>query len=69
MAFVSIKMRGVRHLSQWSVGHAWQAWWWVSDVRELNTVLPPPSPVVSGGHPLLPPSPGTDPGRSWGSGG
>ena len=37
--------------------------------RELNAALPPPSPVVNGGHPSLPPTPGTDPGRSRGSGG
>ena len=34
---------------------------------DLNTALPPPSPVISGGHPSLPPLPGTDPGRSRGA--
>ena len=37
--------------------------------RELNTELPPPSPVINGGHPLLPPPPGDEPrqvtGEQW----
>ena len=72
MGFVSIKKRGVRHLPHWGVGalvtlgkHSGG----LAVFRELNAALPPPSPVVNGGHPSLPPTPGTDPGRSRGSGG
>ncbi len=66
------KERRVRHLPRWGVGalvtlgkHGGG----LAVFREVNAALPPPSPVVSGGHPSLPPTPGTDPGRSRGSGG
>ena len=66
------KERRVMHLPRWGVGalvtlgkHGGG----LAVFRELNAALPPPSPVVNGGHPSLPPTPGTDPGRSRGSGG
>ena len=72
MGFVIIKEKRVRHLPRWGVGalvtlgkHGGV----LAGFREPNAALPPPSPVVNGGHPSLPPTPGTDPGRSLGSGG
>ena len=54
------KERRVRHLPRWGVGaldtldkHGGG----LAVVRELNAALPPPSPVVSGSHPSLPPTP------------
>ena len=54
------KERRVMHLPRWGVGalvtlgkHGGG----LAVFRELNAALPPPSPVVNGGHPSLPPTP------------
>ena len=69
MGCVSIKVRGVRHLPRWSVGHARQARRWVSGVQGAERSASSTEPCRQWGSPFASPTPGDGPrqvtGERW----